>query len=92
MGLVEVVWKVCATVVNCCLERSLTLHDALHGFRAGRGTGTATLGAKLAQQLAGIAHEPLFQVLLDVPKAYYSLDRVRYMEIMWGYGMGHNTA
>ena len=43
VGLVEVVWKVCTAVVNCWLKRSMTLHDALHGFRSGRGTGTFTL-------------------------------------------------
>ena len=41
--IVEVVCKVCAVVVNCRLKRSVTLHDTLHGFRAGRGTGMATL-------------------------------------------------
>ena len=40
IGLVEVVWKVCKKVVNCRLKRSVTLHNKLHGFRAGRGTGT----------------------------------------------------
>ena len=45
--LVKVVWKICATVTNFCLRRSVTLHDAVHGFRAGRGTGTATLEEKL---------------------------------------------
>ena len=71
---------------------SVTLHNTLHGFRAGRGTGTATLEAKLVQQLVGIVHEPLFQIFLDVRKAYDSLDRGWYMEISWGCGMGHNTA
>ena len=33
------------------------------------------LESKLAQQLSGIAHSPLFQVFLDVRKAYDSLDR-----------------
>ena len=56
----ELVWKVCAAVLNYRLKRSVILHDVLHGFREGRGTGTATLEAKLAQQLAGLAHEPLF--------------------------------
>ena len=60
IGLVEVVWKVCATVVNFRLKRSVTLNDTLHGFRAGRGKGTAILEGNSAQQLAGIAHEPLF--------------------------------
>ena len=54
IGLVEVVWKVCAMMVDFRIKRSVTLHDALHGFRAGRGTGMATLETKLAQQLAGM--------------------------------------
>ena len=86
------VWKVCVTVVNCRLTRSVTLHDAFHGFREGRVTGTETLEENLAQQLAGIVHEPLFQVSLDVWKAYDSLDRGRCMEIMQEYGMGQRMA
>ena len=35
MVIVEVVWKVCAMVVNFRLKRSVTLHDALYGFRVG---------------------------------------------------------
>ena len=64
----EVVWKVCAVVVNFQLKRSVIMHDALHGLRAGRGTGTATLEAKLVQQLVGISHEHLFQWFLYVHK------------------------
>ena len=92
IGLVEVVWKVCATVVNFRLKRSVTLHDALRGFRAGRGKGTSTLEGNLAQQLAGIAHEPLFQVFLDVQKVYDSLNRGRFTKILRGYGMGQIMA
>ena len=66
IGLAEVVWKVCATVVNCRLKRSVTLHDTLHGFRAGRGAGMATLEEKLEQHLVGIAHKPMFHIFLDV--------------------------
>ena len=47
---------------------------------------------KLAQKLAGIAHEPLFQVFLDVLKAYDSLDRGRCMEVLRGYKMGQKMA
>ena len=49
ISIVEVVWKVCAAVANFWLKRSVTLHDALNGFRAGRGMGSETLEAKLAQ-------------------------------------------
>ena len=80
------------TVVNFRIKRSVTLHDILHGFREERGAGTATLEENFAQQLAGIAHEPLFRVFLDVRKAYDSLYRGRCMEIMMGYRMGSRTS
>ena len=51
------------------------LHNTLHGSREGRGTGTATMDTNLEQQLAGLAHKPLFQVFLGVRKAYDLLDR-----------------
>ena len=54
------------------LKRGVVLHGALHGFRLGRGTGTATLDANLAQHIAGIAHDPLFQVFFYIRKAYES--------------------
>ena len=56
------------------------------------GMGTATLEAKLTQQLACLTHEPLFQVFLDVRKVYDSLDRGQCMEIMRGYGTGKRMA
>ena len=92
IGLVKVVWKVCVTVVNCQIKGSMNLHHALDGFKARRGTRTATLEEKLAQQLAGITHKPLFQMFLDVRKEYDSLNRGLCMEIMRGYGMVQNTA
>ena len=49
IGLVEVMWKVVAAIINRRLTASISYHDFLHGFRAGRGTGTATLDAKLLQ-------------------------------------------
>ena len=61
-------------VVDFRLKKSVVLHDALHGFRTRRGTVTETLEANLAQKLAEITHEPLFQVFIDVRKAYDYLD------------------
>ena len=49
IGLVEAMWKVVAAILNFRITASITFHDFLHGFRAGRGTGTATLEAKLIQ-------------------------------------------
>ena len=52
--------------MNNKLWDAITLHDTLHGFRQGRGMGTATMEENLDQQLARIVHEPLFQVIIDV--------------------------
>ena len=49
IGLVELMWKVVAENLNCRLTSSITFHDFLHGFRAGRGTGTVTLEEKMIQ-------------------------------------------
>ena len=78
--LVEVMWKVVAAILNRRFTASITYHDFLHGFRAGRGTGTATLEAKLLQQLAALREEVLYVIFLDLHKAYDALDRSRCLD------------
>ena len=82
----------CAAVVNFCLKHSVELHDTLHEFRESQVTGTATLEAKLSQQISRLAYEPLFQDFSYVCKAYYPLDRGRCLEILRRYGLGPNLA
>ena len=59
IGLVEVMWKVVAEILHRRLTASITYNDFLHGFWAGRGTGTAILEAKLLHQLATMREEVL---------------------------------
>ena len=80
IGLVESIWKFCTSIMNSRLQSSIVLHDVLHAFRQGRGTGTAIREAKLEQKLGRIVHKPLFQVFIGVRKSYDSLDRGRCME------------
>ena len=84
----EVMWKVVAVILNRRFTSSITFHDVLHVSRAGRGTGTATLDAKLLQQLAAMREEVLYVIFLDLTKAYDALDRSRCLEILEGYGVG----
>ena len=50
-------------------------------------TGTATLEAKLLQQLVALREEVLYVILLDLQKAYNTLDRSRCLEFLEGYGV-----
>ena len=88
IGIVEVMWKVVAVILNGRFTSSITFHDVLHGFRAGRGTGTANLEAKLLQQLAAMREEVLYVIFLDLTKSYDALDRSRCLEILVDYGVG----
>ena len=66
IGSVEVTWKVVLAILHRRLTTVITYHDTLHGFRAGRGTGTATLEAKLLQQLAAMREEFIYVIFLDL--------------------------
>ena len=88
IGLVEVMWKVVAAILNCRLTAFITFHDFLHGFRSVRGKGNATHEAKLLQQLADLREEVPYAIFLDLHKSYDALDRSRCLEILEGYGVG----
>ena len=62
----------------------IDFHDCLYSFLKGRGTGTATVKAKLAQQLAFLEQEALHSVFIDLKKAYDAMDRERCLEIWQG--------
>ena len=81
-------WKVVVVIINRRFTSSITYHNVLHGFRAGCGMGTATLEAKLIQQLVAMREEVLYVIFLDLTKAYDALDGSSCLEIMEGYGVG----
>jgi hypothetical protein len=88
IGLLEVMWKVCLAIINRRLQQSITFHESLHGFHKEHGTGTATLDAKLQMQLSHIRGTPLYQIFLDLSKAYNTMDRGRTLQILREYGVG----
>ena len=82
IGLVEVMWKVVAVIINCQITASITFHIVLHGFWAGRRTGIATLEAKLLQKLADVRDEVLYTIFIDLHKAYGALEREICLDIL----------
>jgi hypothetical protein len=69
-----------------CLE----LHNCLHSGLPRWGTGTAIMEVKLNQQLAWLDQALLYQIYLDLKKAYDTLDWTQCLETLAGYGVGPN--
>ena len=88
IGLVEIIWKVVAVILNHRFIATITYHDSFHGFREGRGTGTATLEVKLIQKVVALREAVLRAIFLDPQKAYNALDRSRCLNILEGYRVG----
>ena len=85
IGLVEVILKAALGVVNFQIDTEVDFYDTLHGFRVGRGTGNAYLKYKLLQKLMAMMEEFLYEVFMDIRKAYDALYQERYMDILVGY-------
>jgi hypothetical protein len=80
--MLEIVEKI---MVHCM--STIEFHPCLHGGLPKQGTGMATIEAKIAQQLAWVEQEPLFQVFIDLCKAYNHLNQAKCLEIMTSYGV-----
>ena len=63
-------------------------HKSIHGFRQQRGTGTAILDAKLVMSQAEISGQTLYQVFIDLTKAYDAIPREILLDVMKKYGLG----
>ena len=64
IGLVGVIRKVIFTIIDRSLVESIELHDVLHMFIVWKGTRTATLRAKIFQEITGMQKEVLYEIFL----------------------------
>ena len=82
IGLKEVIWKAVVVILNCRFTAAITYYNSLHAFRAGYGTGTATLEVKLLQQVEALREVVIHTIFMDLHKAYDDLDRSRCLGIL----------
>ena len=88
IDLLDTLWKVVEALIDTRIRASLQMHDVLHGFRSRRGTDMAIVELKLTQEIVNIYQDPLFLVLLELRKAYDTVDRYRLLITLDGYGLG----
>jgi hypothetical protein len=79
---------VVSDIIDARLKVEIQFHDSLHGFRSTRGAATATIEAKLLMQNACAQCKALYQIFIDLAKAYDTPDRGRTLEVLKGYGTG----
>ena len=87
----EVFWKVMEAIIDTRIKKAVTFHDILHGFFAGRVTGSAIMELKLVQELESVYQYLPVLVFLDLRKAYYNLECGWLLKTLEGYGAGPKT-
>ena len=90
IGLLEVIHKLISQIINLRLGTQIKFLPEVHGFRKHRGTYTAIGEAKMRMQIEACTSSPVYQVYLDLSKAYDSIDRDRTLKIMEKYKIGPN--
>ena len=88
IGLLKTTWKVCEAIIDSRVKSMVVFHNSAHGFRTHRGTGTAIIELKLQQELASINKVPLYQVYLDLRKAYNTIDQPHLLQTFEQSSMG----
>jgi hypothetical protein len=93
IALLDVVYKLVSTIINTRINNVINYHEAIHGFRKGRGTTTAISELKIlmSSTMKDKKSNPRFMIFMDLTKAYDTLDRERTLQILSGYGVGKNV-
>jgi hypothetical protein len=77
-----------SAIIDARRKANIQFHDSFHGIRAERGMATATIEVKLLMQNICAQRKVLYQIFIDLAKAYDTLDRGRTLEVLKGYGTG----
>ena len=84
IGLVGVIWNVIFIIIDRRLVEYIVFHNVLHMFIVWKETRTATLEAKIFQEITGMRKEVLYEIFVYIYKANDALEKGRALEILEG--------
>jgi Reverse transcriptase (RNA-dependent DNA polymerase) len=87
IGHLETLWKVIAIIIKDRILDAVTIEDSLHGFLPTRGTSSAIIEAKLHLDTTIATGSTIYQVFIDLSKAYDSISRPKLLQFLQAYGM-----
>ena len=90
LGLLETLHKLNSQITNLRMANAIIFSQDVHGFRRQRGTFTAIGEAKLRMQMATCKSKTIYQIYLDLSKAYDSIDRNRIKHMLRKCEVGPN--
>ena len=88
IGLLETIHKLISAIINLRISLTVEFCEAVHGFRQRRGCFRAIGETKIRMQKAACEGTTVFQIFLDLRKAYDSVDREAVLALMRRYGVG----
>ena len=88
IALLETLYKLCSSVINRRICANVGWDDGVHGFREGRSCTSAIVENKLLAEKIRSEGTVLYEIFLDLTKAYDTVDRERLFLLLSDYGVG----
>ena len=90
IGLLESIHKLISQIINIRMGNTIDFCEEVHGFRRRRGCHTAIGETKIKMQIAASESDTIYQIYLDLRKAYDSIARNRVLKLLEKYKVGPN--
>ena len=88
IGLLESIHKLISQIINIRMGNTIKFCEEVHGFRRRRGCFTAIGETKLKMQISACQSDTIYQIYLDLRKAYDFIARNRVMKLLEKYKVG----
>ena len=84
----ETIYKLCSSIINQQMCHNVGWHDGVHGFHEGWGCMTSVIEMKLLAEKEKSEGKILYQIFLDLTKAYNTVNQECLFILLQDYTLG----